>query len=92
MYYFDPHIHMVSRVTDDYELLAKMGCVGVSEPAFWEGYGQERDYSKAAQVRNLFYLLYELQKYIVIRHGRNHDPASARQYKNQVVQIVRQYF
>jgi aminoglycoside phosphotransferase (APT) family kinase protein len=65
---------------------------GVSQPAFWEGYGQERDYSKAAQVRNLFYLLYELQKYIVIRHGRNHDPASARQYKNQVVQIVRRYF
>ena len=65
---------------------------GVSHPAFWEGYGQERDYSKAAQVRNLFYLLYELQKYIVIRHGRNHDPASARQYKHQVIQIVRRYF
>ena len=38
MYYFDPHIHMVSRTTDDYETLAKMGCVGVSEPAFWAGY------------------------------------------------------
>lgn len=38
MYYFDPHIHMVSRVTDDYETLAKMGCVAVSEPAFWAGF------------------------------------------------------
>ncbi len=38
MYYFDPHIHMVSRTTDDYETLAKMGCVAVSEPAFWAGY------------------------------------------------------
>ena len=38
MYYFDPHIHMVSRVTDDYETLAKMGCVGMSEPAFWAGF------------------------------------------------------
>ncbi|MCH8243421.1 MAG: TatD family hydrolase [Planctomycetes bacterium] len=38
MDYFDPHIHMVSRTTDDYETLAKMGCVGVSEPAFWAGY------------------------------------------------------
>ena len=28
MYYIDPHIHMVSRTTDDYEMLAKMGCVG----------------------------------------------------------------
>ena len=38
MYYFDPHIHMVSRITDDYETLAKMGCVGMSEPAFWAGF------------------------------------------------------
>ncbi len=38
MYYIDPHIHMVSRVTDDYETLAKMGCVGMSEPAFWAGF------------------------------------------------------
>ncbi len=38
MYYIDPHIHMVSRTTDDYETLAKMGCVAVSEPAFWAGF------------------------------------------------------
>src|SRR4051795_11881317 len=38
MYYIDPHLHMVSRTTDDYETLAKMGCVAVSEPAFWAGY------------------------------------------------------
>lgn len=38
MYYIDPHIHMVSRVTDDYETLAKMGCVAMSEPAFWAGF------------------------------------------------------
>ncbi len=38
MYYIDPHIHMVSRTTDDYETLARMGCVGLSEPAFWAGY------------------------------------------------------
>ena len=38
MYYFDPHLHMVSRTTDDYLALAKMGCIGVSEPAFWAGY------------------------------------------------------
>ena len=38
MYYFDPHIHMISRTTDDYETLAKMGCVAVSEPAFWAGF------------------------------------------------------
>jgi hypothetical protein len=38
MDYIDPHIHMVSRVTDDYERLARMGCVAVSEPAFWAGF------------------------------------------------------
>ncbi len=38
MYYIDPHIHMVSRVTDDYERMARMGCVAMSEPAFWAGY------------------------------------------------------
>jgi len=38
MYYIDPHIHMVSRTTDDYETLARMGCVAMSEPAFWAGY------------------------------------------------------
>jgi len=36
--YIDPHIHMVSRVTDDYERMAAAGCVAVSEPAFWAGY------------------------------------------------------
>lgn len=38
MDYIDPHIHMVSRTTDDYQQMARMGCVAVSEPAFWAGY------------------------------------------------------
>ena len=38
MDYIDPHIHMVSRTTDDYATLARMGCVALSEPAFWAGY------------------------------------------------------
>jgi aminoglycoside phosphotransferase (APT) family kinase protein len=62
---------------------------GISEPAFWDGYGRERDTSRAARARQVFYLLYELQKYIVIRHGRGHDPASARAYKQQALEIVR---
>ena len=32
--YIDPHIHMISRVTDDYQRMAQCGCVAVSEPAF----------------------------------------------------------
>lgn len=37
MRYFDPHIHMLSRTTDDYENMAEAGIVGVVEPAFWQG-------------------------------------------------------
>ena len=38
MYYIDPHIHMVSRITDDYHRMARSGCVAISEPAFWAGF------------------------------------------------------
>jgi predicted metal-dependent TIM-barrel fold hydrolase len=34
---FEPHAHMFSRVTDDYERMAMAGVVAVLEPAFWLG-------------------------------------------------------
>jgi hypothetical protein len=34
---FEPHIHMFSRVTDDYERMALTGIRAVLEPAFWLG-------------------------------------------------------
>jgi len=37
MKYFDPHIHMLSRTTDDYQRMAAAGIVGIVEPAFWQG-------------------------------------------------------
>lgn len=37
MQFIDPHIHMVSRSTDDYEAMAAAGIVAVIEPAFWLG-------------------------------------------------------
>ncbi len=36
--YIDPHIHMISRVTDDYQRMAYAGCVAITEPAFWAGF------------------------------------------------------
>ncbi|HYD29354.1 MAG TPA: TatD family hydrolase [Azospirillaceae bacterium] len=33
----DPHIHMISRTTDDYQAMAAAGVVAVVEPAFWIG-------------------------------------------------------
>ena len=38
MSYIEPHGHMVSRTTDDYEKIALAGCVAVCEPAFWAGF------------------------------------------------------
>ncbi|MHC4376117.1 MAG: TatD family hydrolase [Planctomycetota bacterium] len=37
MRFFDPHIHMTSRTTDDYEAMAAAGVRAVIEPAFWLG-------------------------------------------------------
>jgi len=34
---FDPHIHMTSRTTDDYQAMASSGVRAVVEPAFWLG-------------------------------------------------------
>ena len=34
---FDPHIHMTSRSTDDYEAMARAGILAIVEPAFWLG-------------------------------------------------------
>jgi predicted metal-dependent TIM-barrel fold hydrolase len=34
---FDPHIHMSSRTTDDYERMAAAGVRALVEPAFWLG-------------------------------------------------------
>jgi aminoglycoside phosphotransferase (APT) family kinase protein len=54
---------------------------GISEPAFWHGYGRSRDASFPAQIRARFYLLYEVQKYIPIRIWRRNDPDEALRYK-----------
>ena len=34
---FDPHIHMTSRTTDDYEAMHAAGVRALVEPAFWLG-------------------------------------------------------
>jgi len=63
---------------------------GVTQPAFWEGYGwQIETHQDDAAVRRMFYLLYEHQKYIVISmsHRRN-DPAGARRYAAESLAIM----
>ena len=68
MYYIDPHIHMVSRTTDDYETLAKMGCVGLSEPAFWAGF----DRGSVESFRDYFRQLTEFEPQRAAQYGIQH--------------------
>lgn len=63
---------------------------GISEPAFWQGYGQERDTSPEAQTRRIFYLLYEMQKYMPIEIWRRDDWQRAMQHKAQCVALAGQ--
>ncbi len=68
MYYFDPHIHMVSRTTDDYETLARMGCVGMSEPAFWAGF----DRGTVDSFRDYFFQLTDFERKRAAQYGITH--------------------
>ncbi|MBD3882404.1 aminoglycoside phosphotransferase family protein [Phormidium tenue FACHB-886] len=61
---------------------------GISEPAFWQGYGQARDQSNAAQIRQRFYLLYELQKYMPIAVWRRQDPQRALYFKQKSLALA----
>lgn len=37
MRFFDSHVHMVSRTTDDYQRMAAAGVTALIEPSFWQG-------------------------------------------------------
>lgn len=53
MRFIDPHVHMVSRTTDDYMALALGGIHTIAEPAFWPGF----DRSGAASFADYFHHL-----------------------------------
>lgn len=68
MDYIDPHIHMVSRTTDDYKRMALAGCRMVSEPAFWAGF----DRSGAEGFRDYFRQLTEFEGRRAAQYGIEH--------------------
>ena len=45
--FIDPHAHMISRTTDDYEAMAAADVVALIEPAFWQGQPRTRPESYA---------------------------------------------
>jgi predicted metal-dependent TIM-barrel fold hydrolase len=57
MRYIEPHGHMVSRTTDDYQAMVTAGCQAVCEPAFWAGF----DRGSAAGFRDYFRQLTEYE-------------------------------
>lgn len=64
---------------------------GISEPAFWKGYGAARDTSQAARIRRLFYLLYELQKYMPIYVWRRpNSETRVHRFKQQAAGLLAQ--
>ncbi len=68
MPYIDPHIHMVSRTTDDYERMAQAGCIAITEPAFWAGY----DRSSAQGFYDYFRQLTEYEPKRAAQYGIKH--------------------
>jgi predicted metal-dependent TIM-barrel fold hydrolase len=67
-FYIDPHIHMISRVTDDYHRMALSGCVALSEPAFWAGF----DRGSAEGFRDYFRHLTEVEPKRAAQFGIRH--------------------
>ena len=64
----DPHIHCVSRTTDDYLYMARAGVVAVSEPAFWAGF----DRSSASSFYDYFRHLLDVEPLRAARFGIDH--------------------
>lgn len=68
MRYIEPHGHMVSRTTDDYQDMATAGCQVVCEPAFWAGF----DRGSAAGFHDYFRQLTDQEPKRAARYGISH--------------------
>ena len=64
----DPHIHMISRTTDDYHRMALAGCAAISEPAFWAGF----DLGSVDGFRDYFRHLTEVEPKRAAQFGIRH--------------------
>ncbi len=96
MKYIEPHGHMVSRTTDDYEKLALSGCEAICEPAFWAGF----DRSSADGFYDYFRQLTEYEPKRAAKYGIKHycwlcinpkeadDPGFAREVMSLIPQFL----
>jgi uncharacterized protein len=95
MQFFDPHIHIASRTTDDLHALAQAGCVAVGEPAFWMGF----DRSGVDSFRDYFRQLTEWEPKrsanLGIRHyawmGVNAKEAENVSFSREVIRLLPEF-
>ena len=66
--YIDPHIHVSSRTTDDYEAMQKAGIRAIIEPAFW--LGQPR--TKVGSFQDYFNSLVGWERFRASQFGIKH--------------------
>lgn len=66
--FIDPHIHMISRTTDDYEAMRNAGIVAVIEPAFW--LGQPR--TEAGTFKDYYNMLIGWERFRASQFGIKH--------------------
>jgi uncharacterized protein len=97
MRYIEPHAHMVSRTTDDYEKLALAGCEALCEPAFWAGF----DRSSADGFHDYFRQLTEYEPKRAAKFGIKHfcwlcinpkeadDPVFAREVMSLIPEFLK---
>ncbi|MCI0512994.1 aminoglycoside phosphotransferase family protein, partial [candidate division KSB1 bacterium] len=66
---------------------------GITTPDFWEGYGHTPAQTREWALRRWFYLMYEHQKYIVIRLSARHfDPAGAQRYATECLDAMSRFW
>lgn len=70
---FEPHAHMISRITDDYEQMALVGVEAILEPAFWVG--QPRTH--VGTFLDYFDTLLGWERYRAAQYGIHHFCAMA---------------
>ncbi|RCS46324.1 hydrolase TatD [Bremerella cremea] len=68
MKFIDPHIHVTSRTTDDYEAMAAAGVAAIIEPAFW--LGQPR--TNIGSFQDYFSSLVGFEKFRAAQFGIRH--------------------
>lgn len=95
MQFIDPHIHMVSRTTNDYQAMRAAGIVAIIEPAFW--LGQAR--TNVGSFKDYFSTLVGWERFRAsqfgIKHyctiGLNSKEANNEAVAEQVMEILPQF-